>query len=102
MTWGPKPAADILADISRLMSEIPALPVLTSCRLFPADKAHKFTHNEREYVIAHPDFWEKVPVRRQVGPKPLWGMEIVDMDLSANAHVRAKILGAYARVLITS
>lgn len=98
MTWGAKHGADILADIARLIGEIPIRPLFASCCLFPADKAHSFTHDGREYLIAHPVFWKKIPVANK--PVSAWGgIEIVDIDLSANAHRRADVLGAYAAVL---
>lgn len=96
--WGSNPGgADIIADIARMMDSIPPPPFFASWSLLPADRALRFTVSRRDYIGAHPDFWKNLPAERRDGPAPLFAVEIVDLDLAANAGRLAEFTAALAK-----
>lgn len=95
-------AADLLAEMHRLMATIPAPPFFAACRMFPSDRAMVFEHEGREHIGAHPDLWAKVPAQKSSDPLGLGlnRIEIIDLDLSVNSRHRAAFFGAMAQVML--
>lgn len=71
-----------LEEAMKLVADIPPPPFFASSRFLPADGALRFKWGNREYVGAHPDFWEKVmrqlPVVRQAAG--FMDLTVVDID----------------------
>lgn len=95
--WGP--VTDIIAEINRAIASVPPQPFFASWSMFPRDRAITFTLDGRDYAGAHPDFWRKIPAERRSGPAPLFAVEIVDFDLSANAPRLTEFSTALARAM---
>lgn len=93
-------ANDILADIKAAMVKldaIPPAPIMASSNLFPDTKAMRFKMGDREVLAAGPGFWRKIPeVPASQAMNPLFRHEIVDLDISANSEMRAKVFLALA------
>lgn len=63
------------------LRDLPPPPFWASCALFERDRAVKFTHAGREYVGAHPAFWERVQEQTIPGVlSSLAAIRIVNID----------------------
>lgn len=88
--WGDA-GADILADMERVMEqmrEVPPPPFLASSTMLSADRALHFKQQGRSYVGAGPGFWAKVPEAAAPFPGSIWRLEIVNLDVDAEARCR--------------
>lgn len=93
---------ETLRRAQKLIEDLGPVPFLASCSDFPSDHALRFTHDGREYVGAHPDFWAKVPVSTapaspfQFGLTPI---ENLDLDTPHSLRMKADFFTAMVHVV---
>ncbi len=92
---------DFLDGLAKKLAEIPKSPVFASSWMFPAKHAWKFSHDSRDYLLAHPDFWANVPADVKQGDPGLWAIEIVNIDAEPEHPRRREIMDAIADFLAT-
>ena len=83
---------DTLAKIQMGLAQIPPAPVFASWEHFPKDHALKFTHDAREYVCAHPDFWKQLPAADRGQVQQFGSIKIIDLALPFYAKEKQLIL----------
>ncbi len=75
---------DTLMAAKRYLELIPPPPLLVSSKRLPAHNAITVKHDRRDYVGAHPDFWERVKRDLRSGPSvsghrdldiPIWDID---------------------------
>lgn len=77
---GPGLTLEHIRKAMELVKDLPPAPFLGSSAMFPKDHAWRFTQDGREYVLAHPDFWAKVPTWTLNNPLNPWSIRIHDID----------------------
>lgn len=87
---------DFLDKLTEAFKDIPQPPIFASSILFPSDSAWSFKHEDRDYMLAAPLFWQKVPmaVVETDSPFVLGGIAIIDIDHPRERRMRAIVLRA--------
>ncbi len=92
VTNGPALTLDHLRKAMELVKNLPPAPFLGSSAMFPKDYAWRFTQEGREYVLAHPDFWAKVPMCKPNYPLNPWSICIFDIDSGLFERARKHVM----------
>ncbi len=90
---------DKLLAMQRMMEALPPPPVFAAWNEFPKGRAIMFKDGGRQYVGAHPDFWEKLPVDRCTEYPSLSSITIIDLSLTRYADERFKFVLAMRQYL---
>lgn len=85
-------AASIVADMRRLMPEMPPAEVFVSWSMAPRDAAWRITGEQENFTVAHADFWRAAaPLMRAEEARadnPLFLMRVLDADVDRDLKLR--------------
>ena len=85
-------AEQILEDVRALFAEITPAPLFASSDKFSDHAAIKITNDRRDYCLAGPGFWKKLPRRTLDAPmNPFGGIIIVDLDDPSQSSLRKEV-----------
>lgn len=99
----------IIRDLQRakeLLDGMPKHPMFGSSQLFPIDRALAFNHRNRDYIGAHPLYWDRIKDDPRVRAKtvgnlfaPMGSVDVVDLDDPRERGTRDQFMQAMAAQL---